>query len=187
MKQADFAALRRPLDEASHAPGWLSSSPEVYRLEVERLFMKRWLFVGREEELPRAGDYFTLRVAGEPIVVARDADDVLCAFRNMCVHRGVEVAYGCGNARVLKCPYHGWTYDLSGRLTGAGYMKESKGFERDGLRLDPLRLETWRRCIFVSFDPEAPPLAHHVAEWERDFAFMRPDACRLGNRIELEL
>ena len=74
MKQADFAALRRPLDEASHAPGWLYSSPEVYRLEVERLFMKRWLFVGREEELPRAGDYFTLRVAGEPIVIARDAD-----------------------------------------------------------------------------------------------------------------
>jgi phenylpropionate dioxygenase-like ring-hydroxylating dioxygenase large terminal subunit len=131
MKQPDFAALRRPLEEASHAPGWLYSSPDVYRLEVERLFMRRWLFVGREEELPHPGDYFTLRVAGEPIVIARDADGVLRAFRNMCVHRGVEVAQGCGNARVLQCPYHGWTYDLSGRLTGAGYMKDSTGFERD--------------------------------------------------------
>src|SRR6516225_204732 len=134
MKQADFVALRRPLDEASLAPGWLYSWPEVYRLEVDRLF------VGREEELPHPGDYFTLRVAGEPIVIARDADGVLRAFRNMCVHRGVEVAYGCGNAKALQCPYHGWTYDLSGRLTGAGYMKDSKGFERDRLRLEPLRL-----------------------------------------------
>ena len=52
--------MRRPLDEASHAPGWLYSSPEVYRLEVEQLFMRSWLFVGREEELPGAGDYLTL-------------------------------------------------------------------------------------------------------------------------------
>jgi Rieske 2Fe-2S family protein len=187
MRQADFEALRRPLDEASHAPGWFYSSPDVYRLEVEQLFMKGWLFVGREEELPHAGDYFTLRVAGEPIVVARDADGILQAFYNMCVHRGVEVAQGCGNARSLKCPYHGWTYDLSGRLTAAGYMKDSKGFERDGLRMTPLRLDTWRRCIFVTFDPAPPPLAQHVAEWERDFAFLRPEACRLGNRIELDL
>jgi Rieske 2Fe-2S family protein len=186
MRPADFEALRRPLDEASHAPGWLYASPDVYRREVERLFLKSWLFVGREEELARPGDYLTLRVAGEPLVVARDADG-LHAFYNMCVHRGVEVAEGCGNARVFKCPYHGWTYDLAGRLTGAGYMKESKGFERDGLRLTPLRLDTWRRSIFVTFDPAAPSLAGHVAEWERDFAFLRPEACRLGNRIELDL
>jgi Rieske 2Fe-2S protein len=84
MRQADFEPLRRPLDEASHAPGWLYASPDVYRLEVERLFMKSWLFVGREEELPRVGDYLTVRVAGEPIVVARDADGALRAFYNMC-------------------------------------------------------------------------------------------------------
>src|SRR5262245_14488401 len=159
MRLADSTGLRRALDEARHAPGGQYSSLEGYCLVVERLFMKRWLFVGREEELPHAGDYFTLRVAGEPIVVARDADGVLGAFRNMCVHRGVEVASGCGNARVLQCPYHGWTYDLSGRLTGAGYMTDSKGFERDRLRLEPLRLDTWRRCIFVSFDTSVPPLA----------------------------
>lgn len=187
MRQADFQALRRPLDEASHGPGWLYASPDVYRLEVERLFMKSWLFVGREEELSRPGDYLTLRVAGEPIVVARDADGALHAFYNMCVHRGVEVAQGCGNARTLQCPYHGWTYDLSGRLTGAGYMKDSKGFERDGLRMTPLRLDTWRRCIFVTFDPAPPPLTQHVAEWEKDFAVLRPEACRLGNRIDLDL
>ena len=187
MKPADFETFRRPLNEASHAPGWLYASHDVYRLEVNRLFMKSWLFVGREEELSGPGDYLTFRIAGEPIVVARDADGTLRAFYNMCVHRGAEVAQGCGNARSFKCPYHGWTYDLSGSLTGAGYMKDSKGFERDNLRMTPLRLDTWRRCIFITFDPTAPPLAQHVAEWDKDFAFLRPEDCRLGNRIELEL
>ncbi len=187
MKPTDFDGLRRPLDEASHAPGWLYASPDVFRREVEQLFMKTWLLVGREEELSRPGDYLTLRVAGEPILVTRDADGSLHAFYNMCVHRGVEVAQGCGNTRTFKCPYHGWTYDLCGRLTGAGYMKDSKGFDRSELRMTPIRLDTWRRSIFVTFDPAAPPLAEHVAEWEQDFAHLRPDACRLGNRIELEL
>ena len=117
-----FDALRRPLDEASLAPGFLYRATVVYAREVERLFMKNWLFVGREEELARPGDYLTHRIAGEPIVVARAAEGTLHAYYNMCVHRGVEVAQGCGNAKVFKCPYHGWTYDLAGRLTGAGYM-----------------------------------------------------------------
>jgi len=179
--------MRRPLDEASHAPGWLYSSPEVYRLEVEQLFMRSWLFVGREEELPGAGDYLTLRIAGEPVVVARTPEGTLNAFYNMCVHRGVEVAQGCGNAHSFKCPYHGWIYDLSGRLSGAAYMKDSKGFERDRERMTPLRLDTWGGCIFVTFAADAPPLAEFVGGWEKDFAFLRPDNCRLGNRIDLDL
>jgi len=187
VRHPDLAQVQRPLDEASHAPGWLYSSPDVYRAEIERLFMRGWLLVGREEELATPGDFMTLRIAGEPIVVARTPEGRLNAYYNMCVHRGVEVAQGCGNARSFKCPYHGWIYDLEGRLTGAAYMKESRGFERDRERMRPLRLGTWRRSIFVSFDDAAPSLAQWVAEWEKDFAFLQPENCRLGNRIELEL
>ena len=182
-----FHEMQRPLVEASHAPGLIYSSDEVYRLEVERLFRRDWLFVGREEELAEPGDYLTLRIADEPIVIARAKEGDLHAYYNMCVHRGVEVVQGCGNARSFMCPYHGWTYDLDGRLLGAGFMKGCVGFEAASERLRPLRLETWRRNIFVSFDPAAPPLAEHVAEFEKDFAFMRPEACRLGNKIELTL
>ena len=182
-----FREVRRPVAEASHAPGWLYASPEVYQREVETLFRRDWLLVGRVEELPNPGDYTTLRIAGEPIVIARGGDGTLSAYYNMCLHRGVEVAAGGGNARTFKCPYHGWTYDVSGRLTGAGYMKDSSGFETAGRRLRPIRLETWRGFIFVSFDDDAPPLAEHVQEFEKDFAFLRPEECRLGNRLELEL
>jgi len=182
-----FREVQRPVAEASHAPGYIYASPDVYRLEVERLFRRDWLLVGREEELPNAGDYLTLRIADEPIVVARARDGALHAFYNMCAHRGVEVVQGCGQAQRFSCPYHGWTYDLDGQLLGAGYMKGSIGFDARNVRLPPLRLETWRRNIFVSFDPTAPPLAEHVADWEKDFAFLRPEACRLGNRLELTL
>jgi Rieske 2Fe-2S family protein len=179
--------VRRPITEASHAPGPLYASPDIYRLEVERLFMRDWLFVAREEELSAPGDYLTSRIAGEPIVIARADDGSLHAFHNMCVHRGVEVAQGCGNARGFKCPYHGWSYDLTGRLVGAPYMRDAGGFDPAGQRMRPLRLATWRRNVFVSFDSGAPPLAEHVAEFEKDFAFLRPEDCRLGNRIELDL
>jgi Rieske 2Fe-2S family protein len=180
-------AVQRPLAEASHAPGFLYASPEVYQREVERLFMRDWLFVGRAEELPDPGDYMTLRIAGEPIVIARDQAGVLRASYNMCVHRGVEVAQGCGNAKAFKCPYHGWIYDLDGRLTGAAYMKESVGFALGEQRMRPLRLETWAGNVFVSFDPQAAPLADHLREFEKDFAFLRMEDCRLGNRIVLDL
>ena len=66
MPSIDVSAVRRPLAEASHAPGWLYSSPDVYRLEVETLFMKRWLFVGREEELAHPGDYLTIAWPASP-------------------------------------------------------------------------------------------------------------------------
>jgi Rieske 2Fe-2S family protein len=99
----------------------------------------------------------------------------------------VEVAEGCGNARTFKCPYHGWIYDLTGRLTGAGYMKDSAGFDAANQRMRPLRVGTWRRNIFVNFDPGARPLSEYVHEFEKDFAFLRPDECRLGNRIVLDL
>jgi Rieske 2Fe-2S family protein len=187
MISADTSAVRRPLAEASHAPGALYASPEFYRLDVERLFMRDWLYVGRVEELARPGDYLTMRIAGEPIVIARTNTGELAAFYNMCVHRGVEVAEGCGNTRAFKCPYHGWIYDLSGRLTGAAYMQESAGFDTPAARMRPLRLETWRGNIFVTFDHAAPPLDEFVAEFDKDFGFLRMEDCRLGNRIVLDL
>ena len=72
MTPADTSAVRRPLAEASHAPGALYASPEFYRLDVERLFMRDWLYAGRVEELARPGDYLTMRIAGEPIAIARN-------------------------------------------------------------------------------------------------------------------
>ena len=187
MVSNEILATRNDLHRASHAAGEIYASKEIYRREVEVFFMRDWLYVGRVEELSNSGDYMTMRIADEPVIIARDKGGELGAFYNMCVHRGVEVAYGSGNANSFKCPYHGWVYDLDGQLTGAAYMKESTGFDLKNCRLKPLRLGVWRDNIFINFDQEAGPLEDAVADFEKDFAFLGWEKCRLGNRIVLDL
>ena len=183
----DSLGTQRALTQACHAPGEIYTSREIFRREVEIYFKRDWLYVGRIEELADPGDYMTLRVVDEPVVISRDKKGVLHANYNMCAHRGVEVASGSGNTRSFKCPYHGWVYGLDGQLTGAAFMADSEGFDLKSCRLRPLQLDVWRGNIFINFDPQARPLAEAVAEFEKDFAILGWERCRLGNRIEMNV
>jgi Rieske 2Fe-2S family protein len=127
------ARTRKTLSQARHLPAHFYTSPEIYEREKERIFQKEWLCMGRVEELDQPGDYLTFRVAGEPVVVCKDADGKLRAFSNVCRHRGTQVAFGesdCGTPfgkgcdRAFSCPYHGWIYDLQGKLINAPHSKE---------------------------------------------------------------
>lgn len=187
MDELDLASIRKPLSQAGHVPGAIYSSEEIFRREVSVLFMRDWLFVGRIEELEKPGDYLTMRIVGEPVIVARDDDGQLHAYYNMCAHRGVEVAEGHGNTRAFRCPYHGWTYDLRGKLLVAAHTKESEGFDISACRLRPVRLNVWRGNIFVCFSPQTAPLEDFISEFEKDFAFLRMDQCRLGWKMRLEV
>lgn len=185
--EGDLAEVRKPLSKARHVPGYVYSSPAVLELEKQKMFMRDWLFVGRVEELESPGDYLALRVLGEPILLTRDQAGKLNAFYNMCAHRGVEVATGQGNVRTFKCPYHGWVYDLTGKLAGATYMKESEGFDPANCRMKSVRHDVWAGNIFISFNPDAPPLEDFLREFINDFSFLRMEDCRLGNKIVLEV
>ena len=88
------------------------------RLERDRLFRDQPIFMGLSTRLPKPGDYLTEDVAGMPVLMTRGMDGEVKAFANICRHRGAPVAQGCGNARAFVCPYHGWTYDLAGKLLG---------------------------------------------------------------------
>ena len=178
---------RAALEKASHAPGAIYASPEIFRREVAEYFMRDWLYIGRVEELPHPGDYIALRIVEQPILIARDKDGELHACYNMCVHRGVEVAYGSGNTRSFKCPYHGWVYDHAGRLTGAAYMRESEGFDVSACRMKPVSLDVWRGNIFICLDTDARPLSEFIADFEQDFACLGMEKCRLGNKITIEV
>jgi phenylpropionate dioxygenase-like ring-hydroxylating dioxygenase large terminal subunit len=87
-------------------------------LERDRLFRGHPLFMGLSSRLAKPGDYFAEDLAGMPVLVTRGMDGAVNAFANVCRHRGAPVAEGCGHARAFTCPYHGWTYDLQGRLLG---------------------------------------------------------------------
>lgn len=94
------------------------SNPARAAAERTALFRDLPLFMGLSSRLATPGDYVTEDVAGMPVLLARGADGAVRAFANICRHRGAPVAQGCGNARAFTCPYHGWTYDLAGRLLG---------------------------------------------------------------------
>lgn len=185
--QADLSACRKLLAQASHSPGFIYASPEVLALEKQRLFGQDWLYVGRVEELEKPGDYIATRVLDEPVLLTRDTESRINVVHNMCVHRGVEVAYGSGNARSFKCPYHGWVYDLTGKLSGAAFMKESDGFEAAACRMKPIRHDVWAGNLFITFNAEAPPLERQLKPFIEDFGFLRMEDCRLASKITLEV
>jgi choline monooxygenase len=178
--QPRFEQTRLPTEEALHAPGFIYTSPELYQLEKERIFMRDWLCLGREEEIPNKGDYIATRVLDEPVLLIRGENGEINAMSNVCAHRGVEVATGSGNKRAFTCPFHGWTYDLQGKLVGAPHMREATGFNAAACRLPPIRVARWKGWIFINFDDQAPPFATFVQQFEKDFGYLPQEQCRLG-------
>jgi len=186
-RQSAFADTRRPLLAARHLPGFFYDSTEMQALEKEKIFMRDWLCLGRVEELPNVGDYMTFRIMDEPLIVVRGEDDKLAAFANVCAHRGVEIAFGQGNTHRFKCPYHGWTYNLAGQLTGATFTQGVSGFDFKNCRLPSIAIGEWEGWFFVNFDPECRPLEETLDEFERDFGHLRQRDCALADKIVIPL
>src|SRR5207249_281286 len=113
-RPTDFTGARRPSLEASTLPLYCYTSPDFFRLEVEHIFLKEWLCVGRVDQVAKPGDYFSLDLIGEPLVVTRDDRGEIHVLSRVCRHRAMMVVEGAGNARAFECPYHGWTYSLRG-------------------------------------------------------------------------
>jgi len=127
-------------------------SPDVFAQEEERVFRSQWLCVGREESLPRAGDFFTVERAGESLIVTRDAGGAVHAFYNVCRHRGTRL---CSEASghftgSIQCPYHAWTYALDGELKVARNMAEVPGFDRTEYPLKEAAVALWEGFIFIN-------------------------------------
>ncbi len=180
-----FAPTRAALPDAMHMPGYYYASREIFDLEKEKIFMRDWLCMGRVEEIPESGDYMSFRVFEEPLAVVRNAEGRINAFSNICRHRGAEVVVGAGRAESFRCPYHGWLYDLDGRLKHASFMDKSGKFDPQA-RMTPIRCETWAGWIFINFDDNAAPLSRHTAGFEQDFGELRMQDCGLAGKLELE-
>jgi Rieske 2Fe-2S family protein len=140
-------------------PGRDYTSAEVYEVERERVFVRGWVCVGREEHVPTAGDFVTREVLGEPVFLLRGDDRGVRAFANACRHRGTRLLDGVGTVRgAIKCPYHAWTYAFDGHLLGAPNVHERDGLVKDAFGLWEIRSERWGGFVFVNLDAAAPPL-----------------------------
>ena len=150
---------RAPLAEASTIPAPWYVDARVAELERDQILSKTWQLVARTDQVTRAGEFVATTVAGEPLVVVRGNDGVLRAFFNVCRHHAAAVVTRpCGQASLLRCPYHGWNYGLDGSLKGMPEFEGVKNFDRAQNGLVPVRVETWECFVFINLDPDAAPL-----------------------------
>ena len=126
------------------------TDPDIYERDIERIFLKSWLYAGHQSEIRNAGDWFLYELAGESIIIARGLDGEIRAMLNVCRHRGSRICLeqkGC--AKRLICRYHGWTYELDGKLAGASRMGDD--FDKSDISLKRIHVELLDGMIFVNF------------------------------------
>jgi phenylpropionate dioxygenase-like ring-hydroxylating dioxygenase large terminal subunit len=150
-----------------------SVDPARYEAEREAIFKRTWLNVGRVEQVPRTGSYFTkeLAVADTSVIIVRGKDKLIHAFHNVCRHRGNKLVWNDfpteevkGTCRQFTCKYHGWRYSLAGELTFIQQEDEFFGLDKAQYGLKPVRCEIWEGFVFVNLDPEAQPLIDYLGE-----------------------
>jgi len=163
--EQDLPSSTTGVETAVTLPSYCYTSIDFLTFEKEAVFARAWLCVGRQEEIPEAGDYFTVQILDEPLLVVRDRDGDVRVMSNVCRHRACLVAEGSGNGgRVFRCPYHWWVYDLDGRLIGAPEMDQTADFDMSEIRLPELAVEVWQGFIFANFENDAAPLAPQLAK-----------------------
>jgi phenylpropionate dioxygenase-like ring-hydroxylating dioxygenase large terminal subunit len=139
-------------DEVWREPVANYRSPERLNLEIERVLRRFPVPFCPSSALPEVGSYVAREAAGTPLVVVRGADGKVRAFRNACRHRGMQVASGSGCARAFVCRYHGWTYNLEGRLRHIPHEEGFPGFDKEAHPLVPVAAEERLGLVFVTQD-----------------------------------
>ena len=164
-------------------PGRYYIDPDIFRAEVERFYFDRWICAGRADAIPNPGDYFLREVAGESVIVTRDAAGAVHAFFNVCRHRGTRMCTEPAGAFPgrIRCPYHGWTYALDGSLVGAPHMDDS--FCARDYPLHAVRAEVWEGHLFLHFGREPGTLETQLSGLTEKFAAWRMHELRLHRRI----
>jgi phenylpropionate dioxygenase-like ring-hydroxylating dioxygenase large terminal subunit len=147
-------------------PAHYYTDSEIFERELKNLWRSTWQMVGRVEDIPHPGDYFTCTLGEEPILVVRDMAGMLSAMHNVCPHRGVRLLDDKGTCKHrITCPYHAWTFGLDGELLGVSQPKLFPNLDKSSIRLLPVKVDTWGGFIFVKPDIEGESLVEYLAEF----------------------
>ena len=155
-----------PFNQAHAMPKAVYTSEEFAAQEVEQIFSKEWFCVGRATALANPGDYVTLELAGQPIMVIRDREGTLRAQSNVCLHRMSILLKGTGNVKGIVCPYHGWSYNTDGSLRAAPAMKQNEGFCKEDYRLPQIRCQEWLGWVMITLNPDAQSPSEKLTDVE---------------------
>ena len=193
--------INQPTVRAAGLPNEAYTSDAFLRLERDQLFAPTWTCLAQACNVPRRGDVLPLDFLGLPLFMVRDEGDEVRVFHNVCSHRGNQLVWEAGHvSKVLRCPYHSWTYGLNGELRGTPHIggpgrHDNDEFDRSAHGLKPVRSEVWMDLVFVNLSGDAPEFDTHIAPLtERlhrltapeQFARMRPAATHGSFELEFD-
>jgi phenylpropionate dioxygenase-like ring-hydroxylating dioxygenase large terminal subunit len=176
-----------PDQEAYGLPGWIYHDPDFLEAEKAAVFRPSWQLVCHLSDIPEPGDFHTLEFLGESIVVVRGEDRQVRAFHNVCRHRASRVVDGpkgnCGQR--LTCPYHAWSYDLTGRLSGVPHQKAFDDFNRASHNLIPVEHEVCLGFVFIRLEGGLPSVKEMLGPYYAEMEHYRMEELTPLGRVTL--
>lgn len=155
--------------EIGEIPAYVLGDPTVYKLEHEKLFLKTWLFIGHESEIPHKGDFITRDLAGYSVIIAKGEDGVIRGFYNMCTHRGMKLCRADkGNKASFVCPYHGFNFKNNGELIGVPLQNDIYGGKLDvsKMTLHQVTVESYKGLLFGTWNENPQPLSEFLGDFK---------------------
>jgi phenylpropionate dioxygenase-like ring-hydroxylating dioxygenase large terminal subunit len=177
------AALRyqRPVDlgvEPIRADRYWS--PEFFRKEIEKVFLKTWQFALHEDEIPNPGDTVVFDLAHKSLLITRQADGSIKAMQNVCLHSGRKLATQGGCKRQFRCAFHGMEWNIDGTFKVNPIAWDFPQIDEKQFSLPEARVDNWAGFVFVNFDPDAPPLRSLLGDMPEHFEHWRIRDCYIG-------
>jgi Rieske 2Fe-2S family protein len=165
-------------------------SKEIYQEEIEKIFYKKWIFICREEEIAQTGDYQTVEIGDESLIITKDENDEIHALFNVCRHRGTRMCekdHGSFESGDIVCPYHAWRYNLDGTLKAAPLMNKLDDFDKSDYPLFKAHVKVWGGFIFVNLDENPVPFEEELRPLIGKFEDWKLADLRIGHMIHYEL
>ncbi|MCP4192334.1 MAG: aromatic ring-hydroxylating dioxygenase subunit alpha [Planctomycetaceae bacterium] len=181
--------MKKPTNREITLPGEYFHSPQIYDRETREIFQKQWLCVGRASEILHSGDFMTRELDGESVILVRNQDGQINCFHNLCRHRGTRLEEeACGElGERIQCPYHAWSYDLSGKLRSSPGMSDVTGFNQSDYSLFQVPIAIWRGFIFINFDSEAIPFERYCDPFQSRFDSWELEGLVVAHQIIYDL
>jgi phenylpropionate dioxygenase-like ring-hydroxylating dioxygenase large terminal subunit len=157
------------------------TDPKIFEVERHGLLSKTWQFACHSSEIPEPGCYAAFEIAGENLFAVRGRDGEIRVFYNVCQHRAHQLVEGSGKSSVVVCPYHAWTYELTGQLRAGPNIKSVDGFDKSGICLSEVLCEEFLGFLFVNLDDQAKPMddwfpkaRQELEEWVPNWNRLKP-------------